>query len=90
MTDKPSEKPMRCPFCGGKGIIWKIPEDDRHARPILRGMWIVGCEHDLCPGYAYNCTPFYMSREMALDHWNRRGGKWEMQRKKSWRKKDDA
>ena len=63
-----------CPFCGGEAKVIQIPNapDD-----IRSGMWSVGCDGangSICPGYLYKLTPFYTTRELAVEMWNRREG----------------
>ena len=66
---------IRCPFCGESAQIEQLPfcPDD-----IKSKMWVIGCDGkngSLCPGYIYKCSPFYMSRELAVKMWNNRDGK---------------
>ena len=62
----------RCPFCGELAEVIRIPycPDD-----IKSKTWVVGCDGKygcLCPGYIYKCTPFYVTREQAVEYWNHR------------------
>lgn len=61
-----------CPFCDGKAITAQI---ELNHESILNETWIVGCDGiygSLCPGYIYKCSPFYISRELAVKMWNNR------------------
>lgn len=62
----------RCPFCGELAEVIQIPfrPDD-----IKSKTWVVGCDGkhgSLCPGYIDKCAPFYITRELAEEHWNNR------------------
>ena len=62
----------RGPFCGGLANVEQMPfnPDDIRSRK-----WIVGCDGkngSLCPGYIYKCSPFYVTREYAIEYWNTR------------------
>lgn len=64
-----------CPFCGGNAMTTKL---ELNPESILNGMWIIGCDGingSICPGYIYKCSPFYISRELAVKMWNNRDGK---------------
>ena len=66
----------KCPFCSRIAVVVQIPESEKIDR-ILWNKWVVGCDDSLCPGYMDKCTPFYMTKEMAIGYWNRRGGNWD-------------
>ena len=63
---------MMCPFCGESARIKQLPfcpED------IKSKKWVVGCDGkngNLCPGYIWKCTPFYVTRDQAVEYWNHR------------------
>lgn len=62
----------RCPFCGELAKVIQLPfcpED------IKSKKWVVGCDGkygSLCPGYIDKCAPFYITREQAVEYWNKR------------------
>lgn len=52
-----------CPFCGGKA----------HAIRLDNGYWYIGCLDDcLCIGNINNKAMVFVTRESAIEAWNRR------------------
>lgn len=77
MSDRPEKRIKlhelkRCPFCGELAKVLQLPFCPES---ILSRMWLIGCDGkngSICPGYIYKCAPFYVTREQAVEYWNRR------------------
>jgi hypothetical protein len=68
-----------CPFCGGEAVVWQIPfntEAEQALHPKWTwnypGMWIVGCDTDMCYANHNNMAMIFYSRKEATEVWNRR------------------
>ena len=61
-------KLKRCPFCGGKASVVKVPEGLNWS-----GFYLVGCEKDMmCMGNINHFTMVFVSPQTAAEAWNRR------------------
>jgi len=61
-----------CPFCGESAQIEQLPSYPEY---VKSKSWVVGCDGKygiLCPGYIWKCTPFYVTKNQAMDYWNHR------------------
>ena len=61
-------KVKRCPFCGCKATVEKIPEGLNWS-----GFYVVGCnKDDMCMGNINHFTMIFITPELAAEAWNRR------------------
>ena len=72
----PKLKP--CPFCGGKAMLFHIPQNDEpelrmHPKWIWKnpGWWLVGCNGDLCLANINNYAMVCPDDDSAIRAWNR-------------------
>ena len=78
--EEPEEPALKhCPFCGGEAFVTQIPynttmEFYEHPKWTWKnpGMWIVGCETEMCLGNYNNVSICFLSKERAIEAWNRR------------------
>ena len=77
-----TEKPKKCPFCGGKGHTFQIPENTEQERKEhpnwdwkYPGFWIVGCWTEMCMGNINHITMVFVSEQSAVETWNTRNGR---------------
>lgn len=69
-----------CPFCGGVSETFHIPENDTKKmgkHPKLwkwnyPGMWVIGCNTDMCMGNINHITMIFTDEESAIKAWNQR------------------
>ena len=67
-----SDELKPCPFCGHEAVIYQIPEDSKINR-LYWNVWIVGCDGEIvCPGHVWKTAPIYVTKESAIEHWNKR------------------
>ena len=73
----------RCPFCGGKAHTFHIPENDdqeMNMHPRWKwnnpGMWVVGCDTDMCMVNINIFATVFTSEEAAANAWNKRVPEW--------------
>ena len=67
-----SDELKPCPFCGREAVVYQIPEDSKINR-LYWNVWIVGCNGEIvCPGYVWKTAPIYVTKESAIEHWNKR------------------
>lgn len=60
-----------CPFCKGKARTTNVISFDGEIT-----WWVIGCDNgpygSICPGNLDKAAPLYVSRQQAIDFWNRR------------------
>lgn len=75
-------KIKHCPFCGEKAETFRIPENDEKEmaqHPKWKwnypGMWVIGCNTEMCMGNINHFTMVFVDEESAIETWNRRACK---------------
>ena len=53
-----------CPFCGGEAEVGLTNQHDK--------LFVVGCNTPMCYGNINHFTMVFVSKETAIDTWNRR------------------
>lgn len=68
-----------CPFCGGEGTVFQIPENNGEEKRLhlkwdwnCPGKFVIGCWTEMCMGNINNMAMIFTTEESAVKAWNRR------------------
>lgn len=74
-----SEKIKPCLFCGENAITFHIPHNEekenvQHPKWEWNypGMWVIGCDTEMCMGNINHFTMVFADEKSAIDTWNKR------------------
>lgn len=73
------KKIKKCPFCGEKADTFHIPQNDKkemEQHPKWEwnypGMWVIGCDTEMCMGNLGHFAMVFVDEESAIKTWNKR------------------